>query len=259
MELIDIRYAHLEDEDAEEIYKLRPDLRNDICPTCIGTGRYKWQGVDGPCDCRLQIQLTKHYLHAGIPVAYHRLGFSDLELEREKDIVEKYIENAAARVTRGIGWVFHGEFGSGKTLTAMLILKGLVISGYRCYATTFSSLVDMYAGGWRDDVERQRFEARTRGSQVLLIDDLGKEFQNKSGLSATVFDNVLRSRVQSGLATFVTTNLDMPALEVRYGEATISLLKESCLLHEFKHPDYRSKANERLKRELDAGEVRPVF
>ena len=46
MKPLNIRTSFLSDEDADRLYERRPELKEGICPTCRGTGTYRWKGEE---------------------------------------------------------------------------------------------------------------------------------------------------------------------------------------------------------------------
>ena len=230
-----------------------------FCPTCNLNKMYKWEGVTHECDCQLQLALYKHYLVAGIGVRYQRLDWFDFDADPEAlRVAQRYLDNPGL-VDRGIGLLFHGSIGTGKTMVATLVLKDLVKRGYTCYATTFAEMIEMYTAGWYDEADKKKFSAKMMYSDVLLLDDIGKEYRRKNKLEETTFDSVLRTRVQGGRATFVTTNMTMKEMKEGYGAGIFSLISEVSIDHTFTGIDYRVKSSHREVEEILAGEVRPIF
>lgn len=156
--------------------------------------------------------------------------------------------------------LYLGDILTHNTMLATLLLKDLVKLGYRCMATTFSETVEAFTAGWKSTDDQRYFREKFVNSDVLLLDDLGREFRSKNSLNETTFDNLLRSRVQGGRPTFITTNMSMDELEDGYGGAVISLLREVCLEYNFPEDveDFRPKSQKRALEELSKGEVRPI-
>lgn len=259
----DLHNHYLSDEEARRLYESSPKLRashRDYCPTCGTTGRYRWKGILRECDCRKQLNLHKHYLAAGVGVSYQRLSWDDYEGDPYvKQMCDQYVEGADQAVSRGLGMMLHGTFGSGKTLAMNLLIKSLIHKGYDCYATTFASMIELFTAGWRSPEEQRWFQRKIVQSDVLLLDDLGRELKRNTKLSESTFDDVLRTRVQTGKVTFITTNLTPDEVDEGYGSAVLSLLQESSVVHEVEGADFRPQANQRMKNEISAGEVRPIF
>lgn len=259
----DIRTRYLPDAEADRLYRNYPHLGRSYasyCPTCDKTGHYRWRGKDVDCDCEYQLQLHKWYLASGIGVTYQRLDWDDYEgPTKTLDSVTKFLDRREQFLKRGMGMYFSGSYGTGKTMLANLVLKELVKFGYSCWATTFSQTVEMFTAGWGDKAEQNYFQQKFINSQVLLLDDVGKELTGtRLKLAETTFDAILRQRVQAGRATILTTNLTPVDLESSYGAAALSLVREKSLELVFDGNDYRPAANSREVTEVLKGEVRPI-
>ena len=259
----DIRTRYLSDDEAARLYRNHPDLGRSYesyCPTCDKTGTYTLRGKDWKCDCEYQLQLHKHYLAAGIGVTYQRLDFDDYQGPTSAlDGVKKYLDKRKQFLRRGMGMFFIGPYGTGKTMLANLIVKELVKDGMTCWSTTFSQTVEMFTAGWSDKSDKAYFQQKFINSQVLLLDDIGRELRGtRIALAETTFDAVLRQRVQSGRATFITTNMTPDEIEDGYGAAILSLIREKSLVQSFDGNDFRPNANDREVNEILNGEVRPI-
>lgn len=257
MSKFDIALAMLPDEDIIRLENRYPRIHQ--CPTCNEDGGYTFRGEKHICDCMMQKQLYKHYLNAGIGVTYQRLDFADYEGERDiLQSLSKYMENYDRYASRGIGLLLTGSFGTGKTMIANLVLKEFVKQGYRCFATTFAQTVDMLTAAWKSPEDRRYFQRRFVDSEILLLDDVGRELRSKSNLTESTFDNILRTRVQEGRPTFITTNMSPEELGEGYGAAILSLLREHSIVCEMNGDDFRAQSNARTLKEIREGETRPI-
>lgn len=258
-----IRTRFLPLDEADRLYEEFPRLKASYlhyCPTCNLTRKYRWHGEQHVCDCELQLQLHKWYLSSGIGITFQRQDWSDWE--GDPKIVEKlskFVFDHDRYLSRGVGLLLTGDYGTGKTMLSTLTLKEYVKLGYTCFSTTFASMIELFTAGWYDEDARKYFAKKVMKSEVLLLDDLGRELRTKNKLSESTFDDVLRTRVQEGRVTFITTNLN-PNTELSegYGGAILSLLKEKSVLFPFDGEDYRLKANQRELAEIASGEVRPI-
>lgn len=260
---MNIRTNFLPQLEVDRLLRENPHLKDDpteYCPTCLTEGTYQWQGSEHECDCQLQLQLYKHYLSAGIGVTYQRLNWEDFQGDRDiLSRVAEYVFEHKKYIQRGIGILFAGSLGTGKTMLANLALKEFVKEGYTCYATTFANTIEMFTAGWYDAEERQYFRRKFINSEVLLLDDFGRELKTKNNLSVSTFDNILRTRIQGGRPTLLTTNMDVDELEEGYGSAVLSLLKESSIVIEMSGEDFRSSSSSRTLQEIEQGETRPII
>lgn len=261
--MMEMRYRYLPESELARLYRDHPQVKRSpekYCPTCGLERHYLWRGEDRQCDCELQLQLHKHYLAAGIGVNYQRLSWDDYEGDESIRIMcDKYLARHQAYVGKGIGLLFYGEVGTGKTFGATMLLKDLIKIGYSCYSTTFASMIEMFTAGWKSKDDQRYFQEKIVFSDVLLLDDLGRELRTKNKLSESTFDDVLRRRVQDGRPTFITTNMSLVEMQEGYGAAVLSLLSEKSVTHKVVGDDYRPRANKRMVKEVQDGECRPIF
>lgn len=255
----------------DELHRLRgryPKLPKspDDCITCGGRGTFRWWNdgkvADWKCNCIDQFILHLALLNANIGLTYQRTFWADA-IHTEAGALGKaldYTDNAEAYMRAGLGLILYGSKGTGKTLLTTLLLRKLIGLGYDAYFTTFSEMIDTYTGGWNDGEERRWFHRRIKNTDVLGLDDVGKEYQGRkaSGLPESTFDEVLRHRVAASTPTLITTNLDMDKLQQGYGGGVMSLLHERSTTYCFTADDWRDEARMRLADEVRQGLVRPV-
>ena len=111
-------------------------------------------------------------------------------------------------------------------------------------------MIDTYTGGWNSQDEKAWFHRRIKNAGVLVVDDVGREYQGraKNGLPESTFDEVLRHRVAAGTPTFISSNKDMKQLQEGYGGNVMSLLHERSTTYRFTGLDYRDQARMRVTR-----------
>ena len=259
-----IRTHFLDDGEWARLRSRHPNLPaspDDGCPTCGGDTFYFWNDQRVDCDCFGQLQLHKHYLNAGIGVLYQRLGWDDFtgHSEQRTQAID-YLSNMDRYLRQGIGLLFMGSYGTGKTFLANLVLKELVKLGVRCWATTFATTVEMFTAGWGNRSEKEWFAEKFMNSTVLLLDDLGQELKLASNrLPQSTFNHILRTRVQEGRPTLITTNMTYRELTDGYGSSALSLLSESSLPVIFTGEDNRESSRDRKLVELLGNQTRPIF
>jgi DNA replication protein DnaC len=256
-EYVDLTTKFITDKTSEYLSKKVSQYDEIVkrgCPTCEGSNALSSCG-----DCRAQLQLYKHYLSAGIGLTYQRLDWDDYHGDQEAlETAISYLQRHNDMVKAGFGMLFHGDYGTGKTLLTVLVAKELVKLGYSVYFATFSQMVDEFTRGWGDNGEKVRFENKVVKSDAFFLDDIGKEFRTKTNLSESTFDHVLRQRVLDSRPTFITTNMSLPELGAGYGSAIFSLLRERMLEHNVVGQDYRPFARERALKEISNQTFRSI-
>ncbi len=239
------------------------------CVTCGGKKTYRWYApnsrsevVTYDCNCVDQWVLHRYLLASGVGVNYGRLGWLDLHDPDQAALrfVSDYVSNAQAYFAAGVGVILSGTYGTGKTLISTLLLRALLAQGHDGYFTTFSEMIDTYTGGWNDREEKVWFHKRVKNAGVLVLDDVGREWQGRksSGLPEATFDEVLRHRVAASTPTIITTNLDEEGMTLGYGKAVKSLLGERSRTLRIEGEDFRPQSRLRLDQEISQGLTRPL-
>lgn len=251
-----LRYRYLDDEEIAHVVSEYPEVRDARwCPDCGGSGELN----GSPCDCELARQAFKHYALAGIGVTYMRLSWKDYRYGDSgvKRFCREYVRKADSFRLNNMGLMLLGSSGIGKTMAVSLLVKDLILEGYKPYFTTYSNLVQMMGDGFYDEESRRWFVRQILRSPFLAIDDIGKEFGNR--LSANAIDNVLRERVQHGRPTFVTSNLSRKEILDTYGSASFSMLMEACNVMEIDiDEDVRPKVKKQRLSQARRGIVSPI-
>lgn len=239
------------------------------CLTCHGTKTYRWYSPEGEvtdfsCDCEAQWLLHLWLLSSGIERNHQRLFWRDMTATEDMALgaVAQYAMYAPQFVDQGRGLMLYGGHGSGKTSLAVLLLKTLIADGHDGYFTTFTEMLDTYTGGWRSPNDKAWFDSRVKNAGVLVIDDVGREFQGRtsSGLPERAFEEVLRHRLSAGIPTFVTTNKAPEEINQGYGGGVMSLLAERSTTYLFQAADFRraDSVKVRFAEEVRLGLTRPI-
>lgn len=272
----------LKDEESKFLDLQYPGLPKSLkdCPTCQGMKTFRWykdypsdkSAMDFECPCADQIRLFKFFLHAGMGHSYQVLSWADVneevfqKNEEAVDAISDYWNASEYYLARGFGLMLFGTHGTGKTLLSSLLLKRLLTHGRGVdgYFIPFTSLLDRYAAGWSDKQLAAWFERRITNVEVLVIDDIGKEYAGRIAMSSSALDNVIRTRVQHDKATIFTTNLSMGDFRKTYSGSTFGLLCEKVLPYEIKgnygdqSVGFRDQQLARHKEELRQRLIRPI-
>ena len=153
--------------------------------------------------------------------------------------MQKYVEKFPN--VKSINLLFTGGVGTGKTCLASAIATGVVEKGYCAKimsAYEFNSL--MLTVHTSPIAERNALMDDVLTSDLLVIDDLGTEPMLKR-VTIEYLLLVIEERQAKGLATIITTNLDVERLLARYGERIYSRLshKQHSMIIQFVGKDLR--------------------
>lgn len=137
-----------------------------------------------------------------------------------------YAADFAEHMRNGMGLLFYGPVGTGKTFLAACIANEVMRMGYRARMTNFASIADEI---W-DAAQKTEYLADLARYPLLILDDLGVE--SKKPYTQEMVYKVVNARITSGLPLIVTTNLTEDELtktaDVGYAR-TYDRLLEKCL------------------------------
>ncbi len=134
-----------------------------------------------------------------------------------------------------------GKTGTGKTFMASCFAGECQLLGRTVVYITAFSFVNRalkYHTGFNED--RTEHLTPLLDTDVLIIDDLGTESMLKN-VTCEYLYHVINERQLRGLTTFITSNLSIDEIGVRYGERIASRLfdKKLCYTREFDFGDIR--------------------
>lgn len=174
----------------------------------------------------------------GIYARYHNSTFANIEkvipTERRAMMNEcrEYAENFAEYKKKGVGMILKGPVGTGKTSLAVAILQEVIQTHGGGLFIPMASLLDnllTMSKGERD--EYMRFENRVRSTPLLVLDDLGAEYENN--WVRTKVDAIITERCNRLLPIIITTNLKAEEIMSTYQERVYDRLKGCSLIVNF--------------------------
>lgn len=175
------------------------------------------------------IVLTEAHLnHAQIPPKYWHALLKKIsnEMPYKKD-VKTYLANMDTFVQEGIGlYLWAEENSTGKTALGVITLKRAMELGY----SAFYIRSDDYKEATLSKelfTENQTLVQRALDVDVLLLDDIGKEYKTKTtNYAETKIESLLRARVQAMKTTIFTGNRHPKELKDVYTNDLSELLRE---------------------------------
>lgn len=172
-------------------------------------------GAESEADVRrAKERFDEHmaWLHKNVGISdlsYVRFTFAkdDMKNERATAFARKYVEKWESMLENGIGIIFFGPVGSGKSFLACSIVNALLEQRVTATVTNFPRLLNILQGR----IDRQELIDRMQKYKIIVFDDLGVE--RDSSFAAEQVFNIVDSRSQSGLPIVVTTNLSLEEMQ----------------------------------------------
>ncbi len=196
---------------------------------------------------RIEVELGGLLGKMGVPSRYAEL--IECQCDEESDWKEtpavKAVEEALKE--RSVFIVLAGACGVGKTAAAVHWLRKrtghfgfvhLLGRGKPDQDTSLFVTAEHLATWPR---YKRKEMARLEEAFCLVIDDLGVEYDDKSGNFRSLFDSLMNHRYAEQSWTCITTNLSAVAFRERYGERVVDRIREVGEFYEFNGPSLRVK------------------
>ena len=155
--------------------------------------------------------------------------------------VEQYVYSFNTKTSNNI--LFYGPTGQGKTFFCNSIAKNLMDKGFVVIYQTSFKLIDI--------IEEYRFKSKGESSKakydlmfesdLLIIDDLGTEFNNS--FTNTEIFNIINGRLLKNKPLIISTNLGLKEIENVYSERVSSRILGHFDIYKFFGPDIRWTIN----------------
>ena len=195
--------------------------------------------------------MPNRYLDAS-PDKWQNMGRDDREKALNHatfNVVSSFCKRLPAMLKEGYSLFFVGPHGVGKTYLSCCIANTGIVYELDVKYCTIAGIVQMMIGGWRDD-ELAHTVSKFRDADLLIIDDVDKLYRTATGIEASLFDNLLRDRLQMAKSCIFTSNKTVDELMDHYGPAIVSMLHERCAELVVAGEDYRSKELEVVRRAI---------
>ncbi len=212
----------------DETYNYLLKVKEEIvkkCDHCSGTG-YKvdpTSGEDRACKCMVVFKYIKQLVVSRIPREYWNLTLEELRIgDVYKRLINLYIEHFDSAIAKGLGFLFMGPNGSGKTSLMAEIGKESLIRG--------SSVVYFTAEKYLSITQTQKDSSllidQISQSTFLLLDELDKAyFKEGSVYGPKKLEDLFRQSFSSGKVIISATNMDEESLLDLFGDSLLSMFK----------------------------------
>ena len=197
------------------------------CPDCRDTGYIGFE----KCHCLRQkeIEILYDQSHIREQVKNNNFGTLSHSYYQGEDLA-RFVkaEEASRSFASGFGTSFrnlylYGTVGTGKSFLSHCIAAELLKQGREVIYFSASGLFDKIAKlsfDYRTKEEFAEFTEDIYSADLLIIDDLGTEFNNS--LVASALFTLINERILRRKPTVISTNLSMEELQNRYSDRVFS-------------------------------------
>ncbi len=218
---------------------------------CGGTGYiFDYKKEDGllksnsakQCVCLKKVYCYALYKDANIPSEYYNLSFETDFLKRANDEneqikadIKSVVDNIKEFHENGLGLYLYGGPGCGKSMAGIEVVKKALRKGLTGYYEWFPLIIDAFMKkGWTADPKKDFYNNIFETKDVLVIDELGKETQDKFSFKkediARILEiNILKKR--SNKTTILISNIEKGVESLK---DTYSVFVESVVRQKFK-------------------------
>ena len=200
------------------------------CPKCSDSG---YVGT-AMCKCLREDLIRATIQSSGIGNLIDKQSFDNFSLDYYKDSPEvyermknnlycakEYVRRFSERPSQ---LLLIGKTGTGKTHITTAIAREIISQGYDVIYDSVQNIIsdfesDKFRSGW---VEREPKSEKYLECDLLIIDDLGTEFQ--TSFTVPCLYNLLNTRQNSGKATIISSNYSPDELRSKYDDRIYSRL-----------------------------------
>lgn len=210
-----------------------------VCPKCHQ--EKKTLSGTGP-DLQRELELRARVKAAGIPDRFVGMSFSNYETPTEDQTkllraAKRYTDRFSEIKGAGYGMVLLGDYGTGKTLTASLIAKGVIEQSYRVIYTE-QHLMAVHIRDERRLRHREKEAINAFAStDLLIVDELGRFCDDEA---RNLLNLVLAQRYNRSLPTILLGNMDKVAMAAYLTDMVVLRLTElGCYMQMCEWPPMR--------------------
>ena len=164
--------------------------------------------------------------------------------------VLSYYAKMDEMVEKGIGlYLYSKDNQTGKTSISVALLKRALRLRKTAFFDEAGRLKNALIKNAEFD-ETFMVDQRIQTVDLLVIDDLGKEYRTGSGYAENTFENIIRSRIQSLRPTIITSNLSPKDVGNVYSKSLSAMLKGSLIPIDISGYNWSIKQEAELKKLL---------
>ncbi|HEY8909299.1 MAG TPA: ATP-binding protein [Desulfosporosinus sp.] len=223
------------------------------CPLCQDRGILLEKDIAYPCSCMRTKSLENQFRHARISrelincrLDKFRFDFYSPEMEDQThhEGATRALEAAVSfvkeclRNPHGLGILYTGPVGSGKTYLAASIANELMAANLKVLFLVVPDLLDELRATYKSEVNELDLLDTARTIPILILDDLGAH--NYTDWTRNRLYSIINYRMNDQLPTVITSNLSLDEMEDYIGVRTTSRIIQSSRIFRFTvHKDIR--------------------
>lgn len=230
------------------------------CSICQDRGIFLEGDVAYPCTCMKTRKRENQFRHARISrelmnCRFEKFRFDFYSSENEDQAHLKGAKKAlnASQLfveecrhnPYGLGIMFTGPVGSGKTFLAAAIANELIESKLRVLFLIVPDLLDELRATYKSEINELDLLDAARTIPILILDDLGAH--NYTDWTRNRLYSIINYRMNEQLPTVITSNLSLDEMEDYLGVRTTSRIIQSSrifrltILNDIRHQIYQER------------------
>jgi len=209
------------------------------CPICLDRGIVLEGDIAHPCSCMQSKKIENQFRHARISrelmncrldkfrFDYYSSEMTDVHREgavRALKAAKSFVDDCL-RTPYGLGIMFTGPVGSGKTYLAASIANELMDSHLKVLFLVVPDLLDELRATYKSDLNELDLLDTARTIPILILDDLGAH--NYTDWTRNRLYSIINYRLNEQLPTVITSNLSLDEMEDYIGIRTTSRIIQS--------------------------------
>jgi len=202
------------------------------------------------CECKKEFFNTKKIIMSNIPIKRIKLLTGNIkkrvvvnplngkQTSLYKKVIKRYINKFEEARSNGLGLMFFGHPGSGKTVAGMYVIANLINKNYDCYYIYFKDLISLLIESYNDDEKKPLFK-EIINVDLLVIDELSL-VSRVTPLMISEFSSICKQRFEAGKPTIIISNYKTTEeIYKNFGSPMESLLNEAFAPFKFVDTDMR--------------------
>lgn len=249
----------MNDRQIIRLKKVKDELLTN-CEICGGTGIIKFRkGLQKRCQCFEKFLRIKRLVEANIPEKYWDFSLRDFISDRGGNSVQvywkvrKYLRHLKKAKRLGLGILFAGDMGVGKTFLACCILKKAIDENFSAKYLRFEDLI--FQAKSKSLEELSEIKRELAEADFLVLDDIGQEYHKVgSTYAASELLGLFKIREAENNPTILTTSLTKKEFIETYGKTSAILFSSSLKPIEILRPNFQKQILEKKWNSLKKGD-----